>query len=111
MPGQLATLGALICLLASAASHATVLETRSFNGNTYHLLSQSTWLDAETEAQSLGGHLVTVNNQAEQDFLWNTFSPLISSSLIFIWIGYNDIVVEGEQVSDIAWGQVIEMRQ
>jgi hypothetical protein len=44
------------------------------NGHTYHLLNQSTWVEAETAAVALGGHLATIRNTNEQAFVYNTFA-------------------------------------
>jgi hypothetical protein len=51
-----------------------------------------TWADAEAYAQTLGGHLVTVDDAAEQAWLtaqFGGFNP---------WIGYTDQAVEGTWV-------------
>ncbi|MFN7350175.1 MAG: beta strand repeat-containing protein [Dolichospermum sp.] len=63
----------------------------NYNGNTYLLSTAGTWQQAQTQAQSLGGNLVTINNQAEQDWLVTTFGG--SEQL---WIGFTDEVTEGE---------------
>ena len=60
--------------------------------NTYHLLESSTWTEAEAAAQSLGGHLVTINDAEEEDWVWTTFNPNGTS---LFWIGLNDTVNEG----------------
>ncbi|MFM6578530.1 MAG: lectin-like protein [Dolichospermum sp.] len=39
----------------------------------YLLTNFGTWEQAQAEAQSLGGNLVTINSQEEQDFLVSTF--------------------------------------
>ena len=44
-----------------------------YNGSIYRLTNAGTWKQAQEQAQSLGGNLVTVNNQAEQDWLVTTF--------------------------------------
>lgn len=69
------------------------------NGHVYYLLSQSDWHTAETEAMNLGGHLVTINDQAEQDFVWENFVRVygVNAQRSF-WIGLNDIVSEGTWV-------------
>ena len=50
------------------------------------------WAEAEAYAVSLGGHLVTVNGQAEQDWLSATFT---TPNLV---IGFNDLASEGTWV-------------
>ncbi|GCL40844.1 hypothetical protein NIES80_05340 [Dolichospermum planctonicum] len=63
----------------------------NYNGNTYLLTTAGTWQQAQAQAQSLGGNLVTVNNQAEQDWLVSTFGDSAG-----LWIGYTDEVTEGQ---------------
>ncbi|GEM_PF-479837 len=60
----------------------------------YYLLTEGSWTSAEQEAVSLGGHLVTINGQPEQDWVWSTFGSYggVRRSL---WIGLNDVVTEG----------------
>ena len=63
----------------------------NYNGNTYRLTStRLTWEQAQAEAQSLGGNLVTINSQAEQDWLVTTFGRTE------LWIGLTDNVTEGQ---------------
>src|SRR5438874_186435 len=61
------------------------------NGHTYYRLTQSNWADAESEAVSLGGHLATINDQAENDWVYATFHTEPSG----LWIGLNDAAAEG----------------
>ena len=63
----------------------------NYNGHTYLLTTTGTWQEAQAQAQSLGGNLVTVNNQGEQDWLVTTFGG--SERL---WIGFTDEVTEGQ---------------
>ena len=60
--------------------------------HTYGLTGAMTWLDAEQLAVRLGGHLVTVNDRAEQDWLTGTFPGE------WLWIGLNDRAHEGKWV-------------
>ena len=60
------------------------------NNHTYYLLSNSTWTDAESAAISLGGHLATINDLAENSWVWNRWGTGHS-----LWIGLNDAAVEG----------------
>jgi len=65
-----------------------VLNSASFRA--YYALERSSWAKAQVEARNLGGHLVTVNDLAENSFLLNNFSTLGTA-----WIGLNDAAVEG----------------
>ena len=61
------------------------------NNHTYYLLEPSTCTDAEISAIQLGGHLVTINEQSENDWVFNTFA----SNYGALWIGLNDAAQEG----------------
>jgi len=89
---------ALSALLLSAASaQATTPDgvVGDFGGHHYIELQASTWTDAEAAAVSMGGHLVAVNSQAENDFLINTFGSQHS-----LWIGF---LRNGPGTTDFAW--------
>src|SRR5213594_1197995 len=60
-------------LFCTQTASAAVLDTLHYNGHTYYLISQNTWEGAAAEALSLGGYLATINDQGEQDFLWNSW--------------------------------------
>jgi len=60
------------------------------NNHYYAVTAEMSWSDAETLANSYGGHLVTINNQDENDWLISAFGSLIS-----YWIGLSDIGQEG----------------
>ena len=64
------------------------------NGHSYYLLEPSTWTAAEARAVRLGGHLATVNDIAENTWIFDTFEQLggVSRNL---WIGLTDQRVEG----------------
>lgn len=65
-----------------------------FQGHTYYLLTQNTWAGSEAEAIALGGHLVTVNDAAEQAFLVDQFSN-VNGVQPHLWLGLNDVAAEG----------------
>jgi len=88
----------VIILLATVATcNASVTRTEYFNGHTYYLLAESNWVNAETEAVSLGGHLITISTEAEQQWFDDTFidKGLPPAQQLHIWIGINDIEEEG----------------
>ncbi len=64
----------------------------SYNGKTYRLTQGTkTWAEAQAEAQTLGGNLVTVNDGAEQAWLQQTFG-----TTEVLWNGMTDQAVEGQ---------------
>jgi hypothetical protein len=63
----------------------------SFNGHEYLLIQvYKNWNDAKIHCESLGGYLVTINNQEENDFI----EELIG--LNEIYIGFTDNMIEGD---------------
>ena len=97
-PAGVQRLCALACLGMSffgAQAYAGVIgDPVSFNGHLYYLLDKSNWSDAEFEAVALGGHLATINDQAENDFVFNTFTAVVGDDA-GLWIGFNDVAEEG----------------
>ena len=75
------------------------------NGHIYYLLDRpdvgwnySGFLASEAEANALGGHLATINDQAENDWIHSTFGPMLPGGEGIIGIGLNDFLVEGDYV-------------
>ena len=68
--------------------------TNPANGHVYHLLDYSSWSEAEMAAIQLGGHLVTVNDQAEHDWIAANFHNFGGVD-IDLWMGFNDVATEG----------------
>ena len=65
------------------------------NGHFYLLTHKAlNWDEAEAEAVSFGGHLASVNSQAEQDFLVNNFLSGANQNRT-LWIGLTDQATEG----------------
>src|SRR5580765_7392254 len=64
--------------------------TNAANGHVYYLLSANTWTASEAEAQGLGGHLVTIGDPDENEWVVNTFFPLTGVPYASLWIGFND---------------------
>ena len=68
--------------------------TNAANGHAYYLLSPTNWLAAEQIAVSLGGHLVTINDEAENAWVFNTFGSYGGGDYI-LWLGRTDEAQEG----------------
>ena len=98
-------------LFSTETASAAVLDTLHYNGHTYYLISQNTWEGAAAEALSLGGYLATINDQGEQDFLWNSWkNSLGAGEGLFIGLersghhGQNIFVwMNGEPVNFTYW--------
>lgn len=63
--------------------------TNPANGSRYYLLEESGWTAAQAEAVTLGGNLTTINDGAEQQWVYSTFSKHgnVDRNL---WIGLYD---------------------
>lgn len=79
------------------------------NHHTYILLRPATWERSEELAIKLGGHLATVRNQAEEDWIFRTFGRY-GGARRHLWIGLNDLDTRfhfswasGESVSYTDW--------
>jgi hypothetical protein len=59
------------------------------NGHTYYLLSSDSWTASQSFALTLGGNLVTINDAAENQWVFNMWGDH------FLWIGLNDAQNEG----------------
>ncbi|MEI6082473.1 MAG: lectin-like protein [Verrucomicrobiota bacterium] len=67
------------------------------NGHTFYLLENSDWTDAEAQAVLMGGHLATITNSAENQWVFNTFSNYQGTDR-FLWLGLNCIAQQGTWV-------------
>lgn len=64
----------------------------SIRGSSYYtIVSGPTWTQAEANSVALGGHLATINEQSERDWLELTFQTFRRDH----WIGLNDSKQEG----------------
>jgi hypothetical protein len=82
---------AAVAVAALPAHAATVLDTRlnPANGHTYHLLSPAGWVESENAALALGGHLVTIDDAAENAFVATNFTGFGGVNR-FLWMGLHD---------------------
>lgn len=79
------SLGVACCATHASAAIVQVGPDFSFNGSSYALLSADLTdsvndLQAFAVANFFGGNLVTINDQAEHDFVVNTFAPLANGA-------------------------------
>src|SRR5262245_20248589 len=94
------TLILVVTIAGTIFTHAGILTgpvTNPANGHVYYLLTQATWTQSENEAITLGGHLVTINDQAENDWVYDTFSQFDGIPRA-LWLGFNDRLEEGKFV-------------
>ncbi|MEZ0388614.1 MAG: C-type lectin domain-containing protein [Verrucomicrobium sp.] len=68
------------------------------NGHVYYLLTANTWSASEAEAITLGGHLATINDAAEQAWVMSLFGSHAN-----LWLGLSYVVPEGSQTGEFVW--------
>ncbi|XP_077993133.1 macrophage mannose receptor 1-like [Glandiceps talaboti] len=73
--------------------------------NTYF---SSTWTDAKHTCDAQGGHLMTINNQEENEYLVSKFDNMRSAGISEVWIGISDTVRDGDyQWADGSEGPIV----
>jgi hypothetical protein len=78
------------CIVTVTMANAYVWHT--YNGHEYALtLYWETWVEAEQEAVSAGGHLVTINDEAENNWLAVTFNNSFSMVDGIVQDGVSDL--------------------
>jgi hypothetical protein len=65
----------------------------SANGHRYFMLQPSSWQAAEDAAQRLNGHLVTINDSAENTWVFNNLATPTGGRPL--WLGLTDQTTEG----------------
>ncbi len=102
------------CIAAFALSaHGTLISDfikNPSNGNYYALVDcQSSWDTAEAQAQILGGHLVSINDAQEQNWVYSQFSNF-GGVKRDLWIGLTDkdssgkfVWINGDPVTFTNW--------
>ena len=87
---QTLTLAVTLFLFASSVRGAIIAGpvTNNATGHIYYLLSQNSWPSSEAEARALGGHLVTIDDQLENDWVFSTFAAFAGQPRC-LWIGYH----------------------
>ena len=69
--------------------------TNPANNKTYHLLSEGSWSDSAEVARGLDGFLTTVDDDQENQWIFETFANFDGQSR-HLWIGLSDSNQEGE---------------
>jgi hypothetical protein len=105
---QFTLAGMLVLSAGQAWATSYVLDTFTWGDSRYYLTSSTasggflategglSWTDAELGAVALGGHLATINSQAEQDAIWNRWADNSwPSNPASLWIGLTDKDQEG----------------
>jgi len=81
--------------------------TNPFNGDAYYLLSADTWTNSQAEAVAMGGTLATINNLAENTWVFDTFAPLRPDPGSNLWIGFYDPTLNdgtgAQHAADFIW--------
>jgi len=96
----------LISLLCFAAGRLTAQVVAGpivnpANGHAYWLLAPNTWTSSESQAVALGGHLATINDQAEQDWVYAELGSYggVNREL---WIGFRSTTTP-TPASEYSW--------
>jgi len=69
-------------------------DLKLFGDSLYIELGNSSWEEAQANAEKLGGNLVSINSKEEQEFIFNTFASTDDGD-IGKWIGFTDKDHEG----------------
>lgn len=84
------------------ASGAIIFGSERFNavnGHTYYLLDSADWTSSEADAVAVGGHLVTINDPAEDEFVLQNYTNFFGDDAIQLWIGLTRVGTDFSWVS------------
>ncbi|NLH18401.1 MAG: lectin [Phycisphaerae bacterium] len=91
-----------LCLIVAGVTVDAAWTWFGYNGHQYALTNGTgDWWTAEAEAVSAGGHLVTLNDSAENSWVYSTFSA--SLGYYGAWIGLYQPDVSNEPAGGWAW--------
>ncbi len=97
----------LVTLLAATPAFAYDWVTNRTNGHRYTIVDGFPWEEAETNAVALGGHLVTINDYEENQWvLTNVVQPATS---LPVWIGLHQLPGSPEPAGGWVWssGEIV----
>ena len=100
-----------LVLVGGLSGSAVAYTWYSYNGHSYALTQNwESWLNAEQEAVSLGGHLATINDAGENDWLASTFGNTYCQGYpgwewcAIAWIGmYDTTGTSSPDIADWQW--------
>ena len=97
---------ALPCILVlwcslPATGEDWLCDWQHYNGHQYRMTTPMTWLEADAQAVAVDGHLVTINDPAENQWLLETMMPFSPYSTWGAWIGLYQ--PEGSPEPDGGW--------
>jgi hypothetical protein len=87
----------LVVVFSASQTRASIVNGPfSYGGHDYYVLSKGSWTASEADAIALGGHLVTVNDAAENQFLIDNILDGVGLGHSFdpMWIGLSDAASE-----------------
>lgn len=87
----------ILLFVAVSVGAAEVLHgpvTNSANSHLYYLLTEDSWQNSEAEAVRRNGHLATIRDQAEQEWVFSTFGS-VGGTNRSLWIGLREVDSEG----------------
>ena len=58
------------------------------DGHRYRVIEPTDWFSAEAQAQSVGGHLVTINDAEENAWVFQELMPFAPDQGAGLWIGF-----------------------
>lgn len=82
------------CLQAKGDNVVSECTASQDGSSVYGVTPQTnTWAVHQASAQAYGGNLVTINSEAENNFVATNFAPTYN-----VWIGLNDMAIESQWV-------------
>lgn len=100
----------LVVLLASALISVLVVPafaydwiTSPVNGHWYKLVDAESWARAEAQAVVMGGHLATIRNAAENDWLQPWLAGITGPTQWWAWTGFYQLPNSPEPDSGWVW--------
>lgn len=90
-------------LLPSSISWPVSWTTNPANGHLYSWFDSNRWTDAENIAVAEGGHLVTINNATENDWVFQWLQTDTPADVYKAWIGLYQLPGSPEPAGGWVW--------